>query len=55
MTIFEGKMEKNIKKITSNKKPFSPHHPKNHLWRDGHFGDGTKACGFIKTGHRIGY
>lgn len=38
------KMGKSIKKITSNKKPFSPHHPPNHLGRDGHFGDGTKAC-----------
>ena len=49
------KMGKSIKKITSNNNPFSPHHPQNHHWRDGHFGDGTKTCGFIKTGHRIGY
>ena len=38
------KMGKSIKKITSNKNPFSPHHPQNHLRRHGHFSDGTKAC-----------
>jgi hypothetical protein len=23
---------------------FSPHHPQNHIRRNGHFGDGTKDC-----------
>jgi hypothetical protein len=44
MTIFAEKMEKSIKKITSNKKPFSPHHPQNHFRLHGHFSDGAKAC-----------
>ena len=43
MTVFAEKMGKSIKKITSNNNPFSPHHPQNHLRRDGHFSDGAKA------------
>ena len=46
-TVFAEKMEKSIKKITSNKKPFSPHHPPNHFRRNGHFSDGTKACTYV--------
>ena len=38
------KWEKVSKRKHQNNNPFSPHHPQNHLWRDGHFGDGTKAC-----------
>ena len=43
--IGDGWNEKKLK--NKHKKPFSPHHPQNHLRRNAHFSEGTKACTHI--------